>query len=146
MKVIGQCVVSDRDLPCAILIRQLDTVRRYGQSLSARIATVCCHSSCMLCPSVVRQCPMVNRGPHKHDHAWFQQRTHCQTAHWTWLNEQNEGSDPLSDSVPRSDQLPRETSGANQRNRVSFDFIGPLHWFPVATDRIVVLSPKVDRW
>ena len=24
------------------------------------------------------------------------------------------------------------------------DFIGPLHWFPVATDRIVGLSPKVD--
>ena len=27
---------------------------------------------------------------------------------------------------------------------MSFDFTGVLHWFPIATDRIVGLSPKVD--
>ena len=44
----------------------------------------------------------------------------------------------LSDAVPRHDHLQRET-------RNPFDFIGPLDWISVATDRIVGLSPKVDR-
>ena len=53
--------------------------------------------------------------------------------------------DPLSDSVLRPDHLLRETTGADQRNRVVFDYIGPLHWFVVAADRIVGLSPNVDQ-
>ena len=56
-----------------------------------------------------------------------------------------EGPYPLPDSVRRSDQFPPETSGADQCNQRIRDFIDPLHWFPVATDRIVGLSPKVGR-
>ena len=48
--------------------------------------------------------------------------------------------DPLSDSVQRSDQLLRGTSGADPLNQSMRDFMGPLHWFPVATDRIAGLS------
>ena len=44
------------------------------------------------------------------------------------------GPDPLSYSVVRSVQLPRETSEADQWNRF-WNFIGLLHKFPVATDR-----------
>ena len=56
-----------------------------------------------------------------------------------------EGSDPLSDSVRRSDHLPGQTSGRINEIALSCDFTDPLHWFPVATDRIVRLNPKVDR-
>ena len=52
---------------------------------------------------------------------------------------------PLSNSVRRSDQLQRETSEADQWNRVFFDVTGPPHWFSVATDRIIGLSPKTGR-
>ena len=52
--------------------------------------------------------------------------------------------DQLSDSVQRFDQLLWKTSGADQRNRVAFHFIGSLHWFPIATDGIVGPSPTVD--
>ena len=38
----------------------------------------------------------------------------------------------------------REVSGADQRNRVFFDVIGALRWFPVATDRIVGRSLTED--
>ena len=34
--------------------------------------------------------------------------------------------------------------GTNE-NRASFDFVVPLHWFPVATDWIVGLSLEEDR-
>ena len=57
----------------------------------------------------------------------------------------SEGLDRLSGSVVRFDQLIRETSGADQWNPFKTDFIGPLRWFPVATDLIVGLSRKVDR-
>ena len=53
---------------------------------------------------------------------------------------------PLSDSVMRSDQLLRETSGADQRKHLPLnDFLGSLHWLPIATDRITRLSQKVDK-
>ena len=45
---------------------------------------------------------------------------------------------------PSSDQLLQETSEADPRNHVSCDFVGPLHWFPITTDRIVGLCPTVD--
>ena len=45
----------------------------------------------------------------------------------------------------RSHQLLWETSEVDRWNRVSFEFAGLLRWFPVATDRIVGLSPTVDR-
>ena len=53
--------------------------------------------------------------------------------------------DPLLDSVRRPDHLLQDTSGADPWTCVSFAFIGPLHWFPVATDRIVELIPRLDR-
>ena len=53
--------------------------------------------------------------------------------------------DPHSDSVVRSDQSPRETSGADQSNNVKTDFIAPLHWFSAATDQIARLSQNMDR-
>ena len=59
--------------------------------------------------------------------------------------KKNEGSDRLSDSLRRCDQSLGETSGADQRNQRIRDFIGPFHWFPVATHGIAELSPKVDR-
>ena len=55
------------------------------------------------------------------------------------------GPSPLSDSVRRSDQLLRVTKGADQWNQRIRDFSGPLHWFPVATDRIVGPRRKVHR-
>ena len=49
--------------------------------------------------------------------------------------------------VRQSDQLLRGTSGGDHGNWVFFDFIGPLRWFPVATDRIVGLSLKLaPQW
>ena len=51
----------------------------------------------------------------------------------------HKGSDPLSDSVVRWDQLLRETSEADQIKSFQ-DFIDLPHWFPVATDRIARLS------
>ena len=54
------------------------------------------------------------------------------------------GPDPLSDSVRRSDQLLRGTSGADQSTQRKRDFTGPLHWSPIATDGIVGLRLKVD--
>ena len=53
--------------------------------------------------------------------------------------------DPLSGSVVRLDQLLQETSGADLWNQSWNDFIGPFHWFPVQTDRIVRLGQKVDQ-
>ena len=50
----------------------------------------------------------------------------------THILTDSEGPDPLSDSVRRSDQSLQETNGADQRNWVSFDFIGRLYWFPAA--------------
>ena len=44
-----------------------------------------------------------------------------------------------------SDQLQRETSEAEQRNRSWNDFPGPLYCFHVAADRIAWLSQKVNR-
>ena len=55
------------------------------------------------------------------------------------------GPNPLSDSVPRSDQLLGETSGGDQWNRVTFDFSGLLHWFPVSIDPIAGLRLNVDQ-
>ena len=52
--------------------------------------------------------------------------------------------DPFSGSVFRSEKLQRETSGADQWNHFKTDLIGPLHWFPIATDRIARLSQTVD--
>ena len=57
----------------------------------------------------------------------------------------NKDLDPLSDLVPLSDQLMQETSGGDQWNTASFDSIGPVHWFPPATDRVVGLSLTVHR-
>ena len=54
------------------------------------------------------------------------------------------GASPVLDLVWRSDRLLREISGADQWNHVSFDFIGPTYWFPVATDWIIGLSLKVE--
>ena len=48
-------------------------------------------------------------------------------------------------SVRRSDQMLQETSGRTSGNRISCNLIGPLHWFSVATERFVGLSPKVDQ-
>ena len=45
----------------------------------------------------------------------------------------------------RSGQSLREPSGADQWTNFKTDFIGPLHWFPVATDLIARLSQEVDR-
>ena len=50
-----------------------------------------------------------------------------------WLKS----GDPISCS--------RETSGANQWKHFKTDFIGPLRWFPVATDRIARVRQKVGR-
>ena len=35
--------------------------------------------------------------------------------------------------------------GADQSNRFKANLIGPLHWFPAATDLIARMSQKVDR-
>ena len=51
---IGHCVVSDRNLPRAILIGR--------KTLSpVKSKSVCSHSNCMVCPTVVGQCLMVDR-------------------------------------------------------------------------------------
>ena len=50
-----------------------------------------------------------------------------------------------SDSVVSLDQSLRETNGADQWNKFKNEFLGPLHWFPAATDPIARLSQKVDR-
>lgn len=55
------------------------------------------------------------------------------------------GPGQMSDSVVRTDQLLRETSEVDRWKWSWTDFIGPLSWFPVATDRIERLSQKVDR-
>ena len=49
---IGHCVVSDRNLPRAILI---------GRKTLSPVKSVCSHSNCMVCLTVVRQCLMVDR-------------------------------------------------------------------------------------
>ena len=75
--------------------------------------------------------------------------------HWA-ASSSTKGPNPLPDSIVRSDQLLREISKADQRNRSSNDLlrisvwsrndcIGPLHWFPVATKLNARLSQKVDR-
>ena len=43
------------------------------------------------------------------------------------------------------DQLQWETSKADPSNHLKTDFIGPLHWFPAATDLIAWLSQEVDE-
>ena len=53
------------------------------------------------------------------------------------------GPGPLSDVVRRSEQLLRKP--VERTSEIACRLIGPLHWFPVATDRIVGLSPKVDE-
>ena len=55
------------------------------------------------------------------------------------------GPDSLSDLDLRSDQLLWETSGMDPWNRSLDDFIGLLHWLPVAADQIARLSRKVDQ-
>ena len=47
--------------------------------------------------------------------------------------------------MERTDEVIRKTSGADQRIHLQTDLIGPLHWFPVATDRFARLSGKVSR-
>ena len=53
---------------------------------------------------------------------------------------QTQSDDPVS-----CYEKPMETNGADQWNRVSFNSIGLRRWFSLATERIVGLSPKVDR-
>ena len=63
-----------------------------------------------------------------------------------WLCACREGPSVMKpDSVLWSDQLLQETGLVDQWNQKIGDFTGPLHWFPVATDGIVGLSPIVDR-
>ena len=45
----------------------------------------------------------------------------------------------------RSDHLLQDTSGADQWNHFKTDCFGPLHRFPLATDRISRPSQRVDR-
>ena len=65
--------------------------------------------------------------------------------HISVIRKITKGPDTLSDSVEGSDQLQRETSGAEQWNQFQTDFTGPLRSFPVATDLITRLSQKIDR-
>ena len=64
---------------------------------------------------------------------------------WRRMLHRTKGPKPPSDSVMRSDQFLRETSAADHSNRSRIDFIGALHWFPVATDGIARLSQKVSQ-
>ena len=54
---IWKCVVSDRNLACAVLIG-LETLSD---------GEVCSHGNCMFCPAVVRLCPIVDRGVYAGD-------------------------------------------------------------------------------
>ena len=53
----GQCFVSDRYSACAILIEHMTL--SYDE---VKVCRICSQSNRMFCPTVVRQCPILDRG------------------------------------------------------------------------------------
>ena len=76
----------------------------------------------------------------------------CCNPHWSTFtdirlmesSEFRKGSDSLSDSTVQSDQLVLATSGMDQWIHIKADFIGLLHWFPIATNQITQLNQTMN--
>ena len=87
------------------------------------------------------ECQCIPPPQHTHTHTHFDSKQKIQTMVWTILEALIHLGTQSDDLISCYRKPVGRTYGLLAYPLI--DFIGPLHWFPQATDRIIGLRPKV---